>query len=115
MPVMVAAALGLAAPGRAATYQTFVLSNEGGNGLVSRLATAGYGPLSLYEALVQIQLDTAPTASGIITPAFVSSLASAPVSSAIFAATLSSAQTAGQATAISTDGTVQLVNIYGST
>ena len=54
-------------PAQAATYQTFVLTNEGVNGLVSQLISDGYGNYNLYDALVVIQANTNPSVAGIIT------------------------------------------------
>ncbi len=112
---LIAIALVLAAlPAQAATYQTFVLSNEGANGLVSQLVAAGYGNLELYGALVQVETETDPSVGGIITPAVILALQNAPLSSAIFATQLKSVNLGTQALAISTDGTVQVVSIVGA-
>jgi len=94
--------------------QTFILSNEAG-GLITQLVNAGYGPVDLYQVLVDIQVETNPSVAGIITPAFLQALQAAPPSSQIFTTTLSSLNVPGAAYAISTDGTIQSVSIFGST
>jgi hypothetical protein len=112
---LIAIALVLAAlPAQAATYQTFVLSNEGANGLVSQLVAAGYGNYNVYEALVAIQQNTNPSVAGIITDTFLAALGGLPASSAIFTKPLNSYSPGSQALAISTDGTVQVVSIVGA-
>lgn len=93
-------------------FDTFVLSNEGSNGLVSQLS--GYGNLNLYEVLSAVQTNAAPSVSGIITPAFLNTLYSLPASSAIFTTPLKSFSPGSQGLAISTDGTVQTVSISGA-
>jgi hypothetical protein len=108
--VLVLAAL----PAQAATYQTFVLSNEGANGFITQLLAAGYGNLNPYQALVLIQNNSDPTIASVITPAFLNTLASQAASSAIFTTPLSSVSPGTQAIAISTDGTFQVVSIVGA-
>lgn len=93
--------------------QTFVLSNEGTNGLITQLLAAGYGTDNLYQTLVDVVATTNPTVSGIITPAFLQTLQNCPASSAIFTTLLKSFNSGSQGLAISTDGTVQVVNISG--
>ncbi len=95
------------------TQDTVELSNEGPGYEISALVNAGYGNYNLYQALVAIQQNTDPSLSGIITDQFLAALASCPASSQIFTESLSSINTAGTAVAISTDGTVQTVSIYG--
>lgn len=112
---LIAIALVLAAlPAQAATYQTFVLSNEGANGLVTQLVNAGYGGEVLYDALVSVQLDTNPSVSPVLTDAFLNALAAAPASSQVITTKLSSLNVPGASYAISTDGTVQVVSIFGA-
>jgi len=94
--------------------ETFVLSNEGTNGFITQLLAGGYGNLNLYEGLVTIQTNTDPSVAGIITPAFLRTLASLPASSAIFTTPLKDFSPGSQALAVSTDGTVQLVSISGA-
>ena len=60
-------------PLRAATYQTFVLSNEGG-GLIPQLLAGGYGNENLYQALTDIGNNTNPSALSVITPNFLNAL-----------------------------------------
>jgi hypothetical protein len=93
--------------------QSFVLSDEG-TGLITRLVTAGYGAYNLYQTLVAIQQSSDPSVSPILTDVFLATLNSLPDSSVIFTAPLNS-YSAGSALAISTDGTVQSVNIHGFT
>ena len=114
LPLVLLGVFGLASPVRAATYQTFVFSNEGVNGLASRVVAAGYGNDNLYQALLDIVSSANPTVSGIITPTFLSALRSQPASSTVFTTQLQSVSVAGQAIAISTDGTFQMVSIFGA-
>ena len=112
---LIAIALVLAAlPAQAATCQTFVLSNEGANGLITQLINAGYGDEVLYDALVAVQLDTNPSVSPVLTDAFLNALAAAPASSQVITIKLSSLNESGASYAISTDGTVQTVSILGA-
>lgn len=94
---------------------TFVLSNEGNNGLITQLVKGGYGNYNVYEALVSIQQNTSPSVAGILTPAFLAALGACPPSSQVFTTTLSSYNSSGTAIAISTDCTVQTVSISGAT
>ncbi|MGA2781489.1 MAG: hypothetical protein ABSF13_06155 [Smithella sp.] len=96
------------------TAETFILSNEDG-GIISQLIAVGYGDFNLYQALVAIQSDTDPSTAGIITNAFLAGLSESPASSAIFTHKLSEYTGSGVAVAISTDGTVQTVSVYGRT
>ena len=103
-----------ALPAQAATYQTFVLSNEGTNGFITQLLAEGYGSYNLYQALLAIQNNTDPSVEGIITDTFLLALASQPPSSAIFTTRLTGFAATGQGVAISTDGTVKVVSIFGA-
>jgi len=94
---------------------TFVLSNEGNNGLITELVNGGWGSGNLYQVLVDIVRETNPSVSGVLTPAFLQALQSCPPSSQIFTTTLSSYNSPGTAIAISTDCTVQTVSISGAT
>jgi len=94
--------------------QTFVLSNEGSNGLITQLINAGWDSYNVYDTLVQIQGHTNPSVAGIITPAFLSALAACPASSQIFTTTLSNYNSPGVSLAISTDCTVQTVSVQGA-
>jgi hypothetical protein len=76
---------------------------------------AGYGNYTVYNALIAIQQNTNPGVANIITPAFVLALQACPPSSQIFTTTLNSYNTPGVSLAISTDGTVQTVSVFGST
>jgi hypothetical protein len=93
---------------------TFILSNEGG-GLISQLVAAGSGDAYLYDVLVNIQSSTDPSVSPVLTNAFLLALKSCPAGSAIFTHKLSEYTGAGVAVAISTDGTVQVVSVFGRT
>ena len=106
-------ALSPSARATAPAYQTFVLSNEGG-GLISQMLTAGYGNLNLYAAVLKMSANCDPTVSGVLTPNFFQALASNPGSSPVFTTELKNVNAAGQGIAISTDGTVQVVNISGA-
>jgi hypothetical protein len=96
------------------TQQSFVLSNEGANG-ISALVTAGYGDYSLYDILIAIDGDTNPSISIVFPDRFLSTLAACPASSPIFTTNLSEVNSQGTTVAISTDGTFQTVSVYGST
>jgi hypothetical protein len=93
---------------------TFVLSNEAPGYGISALINAGYGNYNLYEVLAAIRADANPSTSGILTDSFLNALATCPASSEIFTTKLSNFSSPGTSIAISTDGTVQTVSIYGS-
>jgi hypothetical protein len=78
-----------ALPARAVTANGIAIS-QGPGKLVSSLITAGYGSVDLYETLVLIQRETNPSLAGVITPAFIETLASCPLNSTIFTTLLSS-------------------------
>jgi hypothetical protein len=90
---------------------TFILSDEAPGNLISLLVKTEYGGYNLYQVLLQIQADANPSAAGIITPSFLSALASCPAGSQIFTAKLNDFP-AGSSLAISTDGTVQTVKVH---
>ena len=111
--------VGISADGTAAilghpTSQSFVLSDEGAGLITGRLVAAGHGNDSLYQALVAIQQSTSPSVAGIITNAFLATLASCPADSQILTTQLRNIP-AGSSVAISTDCTAQLVNVLGAT
>jgi hypothetical protein len=89
-----------------------VLSDEGA-GFIAMLLNAGYGEYSLYDASVAIQTLSDPSVAGIITDAFLETLASCPASSQIFTTRLKNVPASG-AVAISDDGTSQLVDLRGA-
>jgi hypothetical protein len=91
------------------TQQTFILSNEGTNGLITRLVTAGYGNYNIYNVLLAIQENTNPSVAGILTPAFLNALAACSASSQIFTIQLKNANSPGVSLGISDDGTVQTI------
>ena len=93
---------------------TFVLSNEGG-GLISQLIAGGYGEDNLYQALVDIARDANPSVAEVLMPAFLQELKNAPLGSQIFTHHLSEYTGSGQAVAINSDGTAQVVSIFGAT
>ena len=94
---------------------SLVLSNEAPGALITKMVNAGWGNLNLYQTLVDVDSDSNPSVSGVITPAFLQALAACPEGSAIFTTKLSDINTAGMAVAMSDDGTVQVVSIYGAT
>ena len=95
--------------------QTFVLSNEAPGYLITHLVNAGYGGYNLYDAMVAIQGDTNPEVSDILTDNFLNALATQPASSQIFTIQLKEENIPGTSVAISTDGMVQTVSIFGGT
>ena len=97
-------------PARAQT-SGFVLA-EGPGKLVDALIAAGYGNYNLYSALVAIQSNTSPSFYGVLTLAFVQTLANCPASSAIFTTHLSAY--AGNGVVIYADCTVQTTGLQGS-
>ncbi|MBI5591357.1 MAG: hypothetical protein HY881_12835 [Deltaproteobacteria bacterium] len=95
------------------TLNTLILSDEAPGNLISVLIKAEYGNYNLYQTLLQIQVDAKPSISGMITPTFLSALASCPAGSQILTTKLNSFP-AGSSLAISTDGTVQTVNVHAT-
>lgn len=93
------------------TQNTFVISDEEPGNLLSRLKNAGYGNYNLYQTLLQMQADASPSVAGIITPAFLNTLANCPTGSQIFTTMLNDFRS-DSSLAISTDGTVQTVKVY---
>ena len=83
----------------------------GPGNLLSRLKNAGYGNYNLYQTLLQMQADASPSVAGIITPAFLNTLANCPTGSQIFTTMLNDFHS-DSSLAISTDGTVQTVKVY---
>jgi hypothetical protein len=78
---------GMAALPASAQTNGFVIG-EGPGKLVDSLISAGYGGLSLYEAMVQIATETDPSISA-ITTTFITKLQSCPANSTIFTTQLS--------------------------
>jgi hypothetical protein len=89
---------------------TFVLSNEEG-GLIDKLIAGGYGDSDLYEALCALE----DSSGGVITEAFMDTLAACPAGSEIFTQKLSSYAGLNGGVAINTDGTVFTTSIKGRT
>jgi hypothetical protein len=96
------------------TQDTFVLSNEAPGYGISKLVTAGFGDYNLYDVLVAIEANTNPSMAIVIPDPFVNELASLPASSPVFVTNLANVNSPGTSIAISTDGTFQTVNIFGS-
>lgn len=67
----------------------FILG-EGPGKLVDSLIAAGYANASLYQALLGVRAVANPSISGVVTDAFITSLASCQASSAVKANMLSS-------------------------
>jgi len=88
---------------------TFVLSNESGGYLIDELIKAGYGNSSLYDTLVALQ----GTSGGVISDAFLATLAACPAGSEIFTASLSNFAGLNNPVGINTDGTLIITAIYG--
>lgn len=95
------------------SQSSMILTNEGNHGITA-LINANYGSSNLYQTLVAIVNNANPSISSIITTSFMSKLASCPGSSQIFTSKLEDYATSSSI-AISSDGTVQAVNINGST
>ena len=95
------------------TLNTFILSDEEPGNLITKLGKTEYGNYNLYQALLQIQADANPSIASMITPTFLSALASCPAGSQILTIKLNSFP-AGSSLAISTDGTVQTANVHAS-
>jgi hypothetical protein len=91
---------------------TFILSDEGG-GLITELVAAGYGNYSPYQALLVLREEADPSITSVLPDAFLNALAAEPASAEIFTHTLT--EYTGKTIAISTNGTVQTVSIYGRT
>jgi hypothetical protein len=89
-----------------------IVLGEGPGKLVDALIANGYAAANLYQALVAIQSNTAPAVTGVITPAFLATLASCPVNSVIFTNPLSGY--AGHGVLINADCTVQTTNLQAS-
>jgi hypothetical protein len=81
---------------------TFVLSNESGGYLIDELIKAGYGNSSLYDTLVALQ----GTSGGVISDAFLATLAACPAGSEIFTASLSNFAGLNNPVCINSDGTL---------
>lgn len=84
---------------------------EGPGKLVDSLISAGYGGLSLYEAMVQIATETDPSISA-ITTTFITKLQSCPANSTIFTTQLSAY--AGNGVVIYSDCTAAATYVQGS-
>jgi hypothetical protein len=94
-------------------FQSFVLGNEG-TGLIGTMVAAGYGNYSLYDALVIFQTLSDPSIAGVLTDAFLATLAICPAGSGIFAHKLNEFNVPGISVAVNEDGTIETVNVYGS-
>jgi len=89
---------------------TFVLTNESGGYLLEELIDAGYGSCTLYETLKAMQA----TSGGVISDAFLATLAACPAGSEIFTASLSSMVANGTyPIGINSDGTLLIANVNG--
>ncbi len=98
-----------ALPARAVTADGIAIE-QGPGKLVSSLITAGYGTLNLYNALVEIQANTNPAITSLITPAFLATVQACPAGSGVF--TLLSSYPNG--VVIYEDCTVQSRTLQGS-
>jgi len=85
---LIAIVLVLAALPAQAQYQSFALT-EGPGKLITSMIAAGDGNLDVYHTLVQLQSHGNPSIVGVLTPAFLSTLATCPANSSIFTNTLS--------------------------
>ena len=94
---------------------TFVLSDEAPGHLITRLIDAGYGNSNLYQVLVAIRQNTNPSVAGLLTPAFMSTLANAPAGAEIFTTPLKDTLANGVSVSISTDGSARYDDIEAST
>jgi hypothetical protein len=87
---------------------TIVLTNEGG--LVDKLIAAGYGPCSLYDTLVALQISS----NGVVSDGFMATLAQTYPSSNVYTRNLSLYAGTTTPIAINTDGTVSTTSISAS-
>ena len=90
------------------TATTFVLSNEEGR-MIDQLIAAGYGNVSLYRTLAEIQ----DTSGGVISDEFLEVLANCPAGSPILTKKLKDYEGITGGIAINTDGTVFTTSIKG--
>ncbi|NMD00666.1 MAG: T9SS type A sorting domain-containing protein [Bacteroidales bacterium] len=92
------------------TALTFILSNEAPGFLIDNLIANGYGDSCLYSVLVALQ----PISGGVITDAFLDSLASCPAGSEIFTAELYNFSSEyNNPIGIGEDGHLIVAQIYG--
>ena len=94
---------------RADDVLTFVLSNEAPGYLIDELIAGGYGNSSLYETLLGLQAAS----GGVITDAFLETLALCPPGSEIFTAPLSNYTGVNNPVCINADGTLGIRPIFG--
>ncbi len=92
---------------------TFVLSNEAPGYFITMLINAGYGDLNFYQTLVTIKNNASPSVAGLLTPAFMTALATCPPRSEIFATKLKDTVAQGISVSISTDGTARYDDVEG--
>jgi hypothetical protein len=115
MMVILVSSLALAGTGKIdlnieKNADTFMLSNESGGYLITELIAAGYGNSSLYDVLVHL----APTSGGVISDAFLATLAACPAGSDVFTAALSNfASETNNPIGIASDGSLIVAAIYG--
>jgi hypothetical protein len=88
---------------------TFVISNEAPGYLIDELIADGYGSSNLYQVLVTL----APASGGVISDAFLETLALCPPGSEIFTAKLSDFAGLNNPVCISADGTLSINGIFG--
>jgi hypothetical protein len=94
-------------------HTCFALSNEPSGNLISHLVEAGFGNNNLYETLVALSLNTDPSISGVLTDAFMNSLAGNPLTSENRNALLKSVNTPGSTVEICSDGSFETYPISG--
>lgn len=87
---------------------TFILSNEAPGHLINELIAGGHAGANLYQTLVAL----APASNGVISEAFLTTLASCPAGSEIFTVPLSTFSV-NYPVAINADCTVHIAPIYG--
>ena len=101
-------AFGVAWAAEAPQPTTFVLSNEEG-GLIDYLIAGGYGNLNLYHVLVSI----APASNGIISDAYLDTLALCDSGCEIFTYKLNDFAGLNNPVCVNTDGTLGIQPIFG--
>ena len=89
-----------------------IVLGEGPGKLVDTLIAAGYGSSDLYDDLVNIQNNTTPAVTGVITPAFLATIQACPTSGPIRSTKLSAY--AGSEVLINVDCTVQTIHLQPS-
>ena len=92
---------------------SFILSDEG-LGLIRIMKAQGYATYSLYDSLLELQTNSDPTITPVLSDRLLEVFASCPAASQIFTTKLQNL-TPGSSTALNTDCTVKSLSILGAT